>query len=471
MLKKLRIKFIIVAMCATSLVLLSIITFINIHNYTDINRTADKTLELLKTNDGKFPIHGGGISDLPPKTDGGAGNPDQSAPTPPEQNAADPGGSVASASSVASAGSAGKSDKDKNGNEIVNDIKKPLPGWMSPEMPYETRFFTVTIDKEDGDVEEINIDKIAAVSEDEAEEYAEKLFSDGKYSGFVGNYKYLAFDFGDDDEMMYIFLDCTKDLDTFREFLRASIFFSVAGLVIVFVLVVIFSGIIMRPFAKMYQKQKQFITDANHELKTPLTVISASCEILEYNTGENEWTDAIKEQVGHLTELTNKLVFLSRMDEENRKYTMTDFSLSEVAEEAIKPYYSLAEAAGRSLDCKIAPGLSLCGDMSMIKELLTLIFDNAIKYSSDGSEIRAELVPTGSGKNSRLTVSNDTDGIPKGDLDVIFERFYRLDKSRNSETGGHGIGLSVAKSIVEIHHGKISACSPDGKKFILTVTL
>lgn len=463
MLKKLRIKFIIVAMCATSLVLLSIITFINIHNYTDINRTADKTLELLKTNDGKFPIHGGGISDLPPKTDGGAGNPDQSAPTPPEQNAADPGGS------------ANKSDKDKNengnGNEIVNDIKKPLPGWMSPEMPYETRFFTVTIDKEDGDVEEINIDKIAAVSEDEAEEYAEKLFSDGKYSGFVGNYKYLAFDFGDDDEMMYIFLDCTKDLDTFREFLSASIFFSVAGLVIVFVLVVIFSGIIMRPFAKMYQKQKQFITDANHELKTPLTVISASCEILEYNTGENEWTDAIKEQVGHLTELTNKLVFLSRMDEENRKYTMTDFSLSEVAEEAIKPYYSLAEAAGRSLDCKIAPGLSLCGDMSMIKELLTLIFDNAIKYSSDGSEIRAELVPTGSGKNSRLTVFNDTDGIPKGDLDVIFERFYRLDKSRNSETGGHGIGLSVAKSIVEIHHGKISACSPDGKKFILTVTL
>lgn len=466
MLKKLRIKFIIVAMCATSLVLLSIITFINIHNYTDINRTADKTLELLKTNDGKFPIHGGGISDLPPKADDGAELPDQSATTPPEQNAADSGGSVGSVAS------AGKSDKDKNGNGNGNgnDIKKPLPGWMSPEMPYETRFFTVTIDKEDGDVEEINIDKIAAVSEDEAEEYAEQLFSDGKYSGFVGNYKYLAFDF-DDDEMMYIFLDCTKDLDTFREFLSASIFFSVAGLVIVFILVVIFSGIIMRPFAKMYQKQKQFITDANHELKTPLTVISASCEILEYNTGENEWTDTIKEQVGHLTELTNKLVFLSRMDEENRKYTMTDFSLSEVAEEAIKPYYSLAEATGRLLDCRIAPGLSLCGDMSMIKELLTLIFDNAIKYSSDGSEIRAELVPTGSGKNSRLTVSNDTDGVPKGDLDVIFERFCRLDKSRNSETGGHGIGLSVAKSIVEIHHGKISAYSPDGKKFILTVTL
>lgn len=428
MLKKLRIKFIIVAMCTTSFVLLSIITFINIHNYTEINRTADKTLELLKANDGKFPIHSG-MSDLPPRSDDDKG-------------------------------------KDKN----KNDMKKPQSGWMSPELPYETRFFTVTVDKEDGDADEINIDKIAAIDEDDAEDYTEMLFAEGKYSGFIGNYKYLAFDI-DHDEMMYIFLDCTKDIDTFREFLQASILISAAGLVVVFILVVIFSGIIMRPFAKMYQKQKQFITDANHELKTPLTVISASCEILEYNTGENEWTNAIKEQVGRLTELTNKLVFLSRMDEENRKYTMTDFSLSEVAEEAIKPYYPLAETAGRSLNCKIAPGLSLCGDMSMIKELLTLIFDNAIKYSSDGSEICAELVPTGSGKSSRLTVSNDTDGVPKGDLDVIFERFYRLDKSRNSETGGHGIGLSVARSIVEIHHGKISAYSPDGKKFILTVTL
>ena len=139
-------------------------------------------------------------------------------------------------------------------------------------------------------------------------------------------------------------------------------------------------------------------------MKTPLTVINASCEILEYNTGENEWTDAIKEQVGHLTELTNKLVFLSRMDEDNKKYIMTDFSLSEVAEEAVRPFYSVAKADGKSLECNIEPNLSCHGDMGMIKELFSLLLDNAIKYSDEEGNIKLSV--TANGKTGKIESIN-----------------------------------------------------------------
>lgn len=404
MLKKLRIKFIIVSMVATLLVLTAIISFINIRNYVNINETADRTLQVLKDNDGRFPME-----------------------------------------------------------------KKEPPKGISPEAPYETRYFTVTFDSE-GNVVAIDTKNIAAINDDVAKEYAEKLYAKNKEKGFIKDYKYVETITTNGDKM-YIFLDCSKSLRTFREFLSASIIISIAGLFVVLVLVVIFSKIIMKPVAETYQKQKQFITDANHELKTPLTIINASCEILELemNNTENEWTNTIKEQVARLTELTNKLVFLSKMDEENHKISMTDFSLSEVIEEAVKPYYTLVLSKGKKITTDIEANVTLNGDMEMIKQAISLLLDNAIKYSDEEGNITIKL--SKSGRNKKIIVSNTTTGVPTGDLSQLFERFYRLDKSRNSETGGHGIGLSVVKSIINLHKGKIIANSNDGKTINFIITL
>lgn len=432
MLKKLRVKFIAVTLSVTALVLLTIIGFINIHNYNDIVANADLTLNMLRDNDGRFPTKQPQDTDIQPP-DGDVKPPD---------------------------GNGEPSMMPDNGQ---NDESHR----MSPEAPFETRFFSVKMDS-DGNIVKTDIDKIAAVDDEKANEYALGIYESGGESGFCGNYRYIK-GLSPDGSILYIFLDCTKSLDQFREFLRTSILISISGLAVVSLLVIIFSGVVMKPFAELHQKQKQFITDANHELKTPLTVISASCEILEYNTGENEWTDAIKEQVGHLTELTNKLVFLSRMDEDNKKYIMTDFSLSEVAEDAVRLFYSVAKADGKSLECNIEPNLSCHGDMSMIKELFSLLLDNAVKYSDAEGNIRLSV--TAAGKSEKIVVSNTTDGVPKGNLDVLFERFYRLDKSRNSNTGGHGVGLSVAKSIVTLHKGRITAFSPDGRSIVFTATI
>lgn len=425
MLKKLRIKFIAAAMCATAIVLVSIIGFINVRSYIGMRDSADEMLRLLAVNDGKFPIKQRGD---PPRGD---------------PNCADNGGK-----------------KD----DLRGDVLTPE---MSPETPFETRFFTVTF-AADGSVQSVNTDKIAAVDTSDAEKYASELYAAGKSLGFLQNYRYLASDTAEGGKM-YIFLDCRRNLETFREFLATSCVISLVGYLVVFVLVVVFSGMIMRPFAEVYAKQRRFVTDANHELKTPLTVIGAACEILEYNSGENEWTDTIKDQVGRLTELTNKLVFLSKMDEDGTHAVMTDFSLSEVAETAARPYFTLAGSRGKKFSCDIEKNLSYCGDMGMIKELFGILLDNAFKYSPDGGEVLLTL--KGAGKSRRITVTNTAEGLPRGDLDMLFERFYRLDSSRNSETGGHGVGLSIARSIVTAHHGKITAASPDGKTAVFTVTL
>ena len=429
MLKILRVKFIAVTLSVTALVLLTIIGFINIHNYNDIVANADLTLHMLQSNGGRFPTR-------QPQDK----QPSEGETKPPEA----------------------ESEMSMKPDICQDDLRR-----MSPEAPFETRFFSVTMD-DSGNIIKTDIDKIAAVDDEKAGEYALAIYDNGNECGFCDNYRYIK-GTSSDGNGLYIFLDCTKSLNQFHEFLRASILISVSGLAVVSLLVIIFSGVVMKPFAELHQKQKQFITDANHELKTPLTVINASCEILEYNTGENEWTDAIKEQVGHLTELTNKLVLLSRMDEDNKKCIMTDFSLSEVAEEAVRPFYSVAKADGKSLECNIEPNLSCHGDMGMIKELFSLLLDNAIKYSDAEGNIKLSV--TANGKTGKIVVSNTTDGVPKGNLDVLFERFYRLDKPRNSNTGGHGVGLSVAKSIVALHKGKITAFSPDGRNIVFTATV
>ncbi len=410
MIKKLRIKFIIVALSSVVLVLSVIIGGINIHNYNDVNRRTDETLLMLKNNNGKF------------------------------------------------------SDKPKEPG--VDDIpQKEIKDNISPETPFETRYFTVKVDSEGNS--ELITKEVVAIDEATAIKYANEVLKLNKEKGFKENYKYLKFKIDDAD--MIIFVDCTRDLNTFHEFLNTSIIISTVGIIVVFILVVIFSLIITKPFVENYKKQKRFITDASHELKTPLTIINASCEILEYTSGETEWTKNIKDQVTRLTELTNKLVFLTKMDEENSKITMTEFSLSEVIDEVVKQYIPVFKANNKNYDVNITPNITYKGDMRLIKEMMELLIDNAVKYSDEPGNIKIKLYLAG--KCKKIIISNTTKEKLSGNLDNLFERFYRPDSSRNSETGGHGIGLSVVKAIVTQHKGKINACLTSDNTVSFNITL
>ena len=419
MIRDLRKKFILVAMLSTMLVLTAIMGVVNFSNYREMLDRADEMTALLEQNDGKFPEepswHEQDDTETPPAK--------------PEND-----------------------EKDKSR--------------FSVETPFETRYFTVTVD-ENGEVTDCDLDRIAAVDEETAEEYTQTAQQKNKTTGFQGIYRYRVTE--TEDGAKYVFLDCRREISNFRTVLVTTISVSLLGLAAVFVLVVIFSRMVFRPVEESIQKQKRFITDASHELKTPLTIIDANTEVMEMESGESQWTKSTRKQIQRLSGLVQQLVTLSRLDEEKGLEEKCEFNLSEAVSECVQPYESLAQTREKNLTLNIEENLTYTGDERSIRQLAGILMDNAVKYSSENGNITLTLKKKG--KKIFLEVYNDAGDLPQGKLDVLFERFYRLDSSRNSGTGGSGIGLSVAKAIVQAHKGKITAENKNGRGLTITVIL
>ncbi len=427
MIKRLQKQFILVAVSAVTVVMLLVLGVILTTAYTRVGREADRLLAAIADNDGQFP----------------KGRPGRQADQTPAQTE-----------------TPAQPASDENNRD--NAVPKRL---MSAEAPFETRYFFVRLDGA-GNAVQTHMGNIAAVSEAQAIGYAQSIAASSKTVGNEGVYRYLAR--GTAEGTLVVFVDCSRDMESFALFRNTCLIVFAVSLAAIFLLVVLFSGTAVRPVAESYGKQKRFITDASHELKTPLTVISANTELLEMENGENEWTRSIHNQVSRLTALTNSLVDLSRM-QEDRPLSMTEFSLSDAVEESAEPYRVAATRQEKTLSMDIEKGLSYNGSEQDIRKLIGILLDNAVKYTPEGGRIEVSLKKAG--RNCAITVRNTAEGMELGSHSEIFERFYRGDASRNSETGGYGIGLSIARSIVGAHKGKISACSEDGKTLTITALL
>lgn len=468
MIKTLRKKFIAIAMLSTALVLFIIIGAINIANYINTNANLDARLELIAYNGGTFPdMNDDGSAPAVPDISSEA--PDSST----TDMAPAPDGSTVPNDSTVSDGSAAPDDSmvppaPDSGSYFDDQYGRH---GIDKETPFETRYFSVLL-YENGNVSTIDTGKIASVSTSEAGDYATSLYGKGKTKGFIDQYKYLSVsttNTNGDNIVLYVFINCSKELMTIRTYALASIGISIIGLLVVFVLVCFFSKTVTKPMAESYEKQKRFITDASHEIKTPLTIIDANTEVLEMMEGENEWTVSIRKQIARLTALTEKLVFLSRMDEDSTRLEMQEFNISDAILDTAMPFETVAESKGKTLDISVAPDINYTGSETNIRQMVSLLLDNAIKYSSENGSIRLNF--STNGKLKTLSVWNTVDEIETGKLDYLFERFYRIDKSRNSKTGGFGIGLSVVQAIVQAHNGKVSAKSEDGKSIEFTISL
>lgn len=463
MIRKLKLRFIVLA--TSSLLVLLAVTVIgmNLMSYRSVIKEADAVLSVLSKNNGRFPEYFGERGDFYADKQRGTADDSRAQEELPEDINGSPDGETENGAApgldLPSDGGLSEDPRAKAGER--------LPPGMSPETPFESRYFSVTLDGS-GNPVSTDISRIASVQEESAADYARQALEDGGETGFIGRYRFSSTDTS--DGVRIVFLDCGRRLDSFHSFMYASIIMSAAGLAVVFTVIFILSGRIIRPIAESYAKQRQFITDAGHEIKTPLTVIGANVDILESEFGANESLTDIADQTRRLCTLTNELVELSRMEEPERAGAKVEFPISDVVSEAAAPFRAVATAQGKELVCCIQPMLTFCGDAEAIHRLIGVLLDNAVKYSPRGGRIKLEL--TRQARSVRIsTVNTSTFPIDREQLSRVFDRFYRADTSRNSETGGHGIGLSIAKAVTETHGGRIRASSDSNGDFRITVTL
>lgn len=399
MIEKLRRKITLLSSVVVFLSLFSIIAVVNMINYNNVVAEADKVLSFLSDNRGRFPVMEG---------------------------------------------------EKPEGGRVPDGTEMQPPPNMSPELPYESRYFTVTID-ESGEATSVNTEHIYAVDEDMARSYAALVYNVTDRRGFADNYRYHKSPDGDGTRI--VFLDCGRRLEPFYTFLYTSVIIALAGFAVLALVIYFFAGRMVRPIKEGYNRQKRFITDAGHEIKTPISIISANVALLESELGDNECLADIAAQTSRLASLTEELVYLARM-EEGRGSIMVEFPLSEVVEDAATPFRHLAEGSGRRLKLAIKDTLSVVGDSGAVEKLVGIFLDNAIKYSSCESEILLSL--NEEGRAVVLSVENQIDPARGIDPAHLFERFWRADSSRTG-TRGYGIGLSIAKAIADSHGAKISA--------------
>lgn len=397
MIKRLQKKFVLIAMCSFFAVILCIIGGINIVLAIHENESTENLLNILSNNDGKFP---------------------------------------------------------KNQMHDEFDKKKPFfdSSRITEETPFETRFFTVMVDS-DNQVVRLDTGHIAAISSEDAEEIALEILSGGTDSGSYGSYRYRITEksYG----KLLVFVDRSNQLQIMSTYMLWSCSIGLASLIIVFILVSLFSRRAIKPVIENMEKQKQFITDAGHEIKTPLAIISANADVLELDTGKSEWIDSIRNQTKRLDRLVKSLLELSKVDEGKSAINMCMFSISDAIENAVGDFQPIAKKLEKTLISEITPKLSIKGDCESITRLVGILIDNALKYSDKNGTIKVSL--THSNKGTILAVENTGCTLKQNELSRLFDRFYRADSSRSRETGGYGIGLSLAKAIVEAHKGKISA--------------
>jgi signal transduction histidine kinase len=297
--------------------------------------------------------------------------------------------------------------------------------------------------------------RIVDLSDKDAKALADEAMKKGTKAGVIirdgTDYAYQITQTSGEHSLI-VFVDCTAADIMMDQLMQASLAVGAVSFLGFVVAITLLSRRAIRPVIKNAESQKRFITNAGHELKTPLAIISANTEVLEALNGQNEWTQSILTQVGRLTTLVGRLITLSKLGEQE-KPVIQGFSVSELTELSVAAFHPLAQQQGKKLRWEVTPNLQLHSSEALVRELESILLDNAVKYCDDGGEIFLRLRPENHG--CELYVSNDYTAGEGVDFSRFFERFYQEEQSHNSEKGGFGIGLSMAQEMVQTLRGTI----------------
>ena len=296
---------------------------------------------------------------------------------------------------------------------------------------------------------------------------AESALADGRDSGRIGTQFYRKT--AENGQTVLTVLDARLDYLSASNMLRSTILVAAASCLLLSLLAWLLIRRMVQPVEDAFNRQKQFVSDASHELKTPLAVISANAEVLEQEIGENEYLGYIRSEVRRTDTLVRSLLTLARMDRNDTAVTLQRFDLSHALLDVILPFESTVFEAGKTMDTDIPDGIDCLGDEEMVKQLAVILLSNALKYSDEGGRIEISLKSRG--KQREIRVFNTGEPIAPEDQERIFDRFWRADPAHGRDTGGHGLGLAIARKIVETHRGRIAVESLPGKGTTFIITL
>lgn len=338
---------------------------------------------------------------------------------------------------------------------------------LDEEDPFSTRYFVVNLDSDNKYVS-ANIKNIAAIDLVEALLLCEKIIAEQQTVGYQNNLKYRVFE--SEKGKQIVFVDCKNYLDILSSFIKASVVICIFAFILVFALAVWLSKFATQPIVDAYAKQKQFITDVSHELKTPLAIIKANTQVSEFKNGITEWSESTNNQVARLNDLVNYLVRLTKIEEQNIEDSKIDLDLSRICYDLTSSFLTLAESKDKKLSYKIDNNVTFFCEEQSIKLLISVLLENAIKYGTPQKEIEF-ILKKNQKKKIIIEVINYAENLKKGDYSYLFQRFYRADTCRNSQENSFGIGLSLAQAVVKQHSGIIKATSFDAKKIVFKVEL
>lgn len=399
MIKVLQRKFVFTAMIAVSILLLILLGTINIVNIVMIRTETNKTLAIISEADGSFDH-----IQPPPNS------------TLPSDFRTEP-----------------KDERDK---------------FLS------SNFFIVKLN-ENGQVFFTDVSRTSLVDETSAEELALSVLDEGTSSGKTGKYRYQISNSRMGNETVIVFLDTSEEIFSYVRVLFLSCGIGIICWILMLFMIIFLSKKAIRPIAENIEKQKQFVTNAGHEIKTPLAIILANTEAMELYNGENKWSKNIREQTIRLNDLMKNLLLLAKMDEDSTEIIKTEITLSALLTENIQYFTESLKLRSITLQTEIQPNVTIKANKEQMLQLISILLDNASKYANNNGTVFVSLQKND--KRVKLVIKNSCEKLPDTSPYKLFDRFYRDDKARTQKTGGYGIGLSVARSIVEANKGSITA--------------
>lgn len=357
-------------------------------------------------------------------------------------------------------------EKMKRDRPDREEFEKPFDGGrMSPDDMMAVRFFVVRFDA-DGGIESADTGSIYSVTDEEAEEYGKKAAASGKQSGIIGNFMYFIKD--NEDGKTAAFVDVSSQISSILSVIVISLIIAAAAWILMLVFVSALSRRAIAPIAENIVRQKQFVTNAGHELKTPLAIILANTEALELFNGESKWTRNIKAQTRRLNDLMQNLLTLSKMDEADLNLPMQDFDLGELVRESAALFEEPAREKRQSLSVE-TPEIAVKANRDSMGQLVGILLDNAVKYTPEGGEISVTVSREGNSVILREQNTVDPKDV-EDNPERLFDRFYRRDEARTQKKGGYGIGLSAARAIAAANGAQINAAYRE-QNIVFTVKL